>query len=112
MEMEKQELNIADLIIIKYSLKTIIDIFGDEDESIVYDDLYQKVSLIIESKKTELQLSENTEMWKEIKPLLDKLENNCNSAYQNSKYIAHAKEDLIKIYTTSFKELVKNEKEF
>lgn len=104
-----EQLNITDLIHLKWAIKIKLHLYGDE--SIVDNDLYQKLSFLYEEEKTRFQL-EKPAISKEAKIYLDESEATYKQQYEALLEREKVINDLIKINNTSFEEWENNGKKF
>jgi len=99
----QEQLNITDLLHLKWSLKKKHELDDVDDVLLANDRLYQKVSFLVEEEKTRLQI-EDPKRWEEIHPLLNELDylhkQQCNYIVERMKAV----DEIIKINNEIFRD--------
>lgn len=109
---KKVKLNIDDLLHLKWAVKNIIELYGDEEENITNDALYQKLSYLYEEEEVSLQLETDPEKWKKAKACLDKIDSLSRQQHEALVEREKAMNEILEIHKMSFEEWKSNKKSF
>lgn len=110
--METEIFNLTELIEFKWSMKIITEQFGEDQEKMVNDKLYQKVSYLCEVEREKMKSSMDTEQWKAYSKMIADIELSWKLQFEAAVRVKESIKMIAKINGTSFETWKENNKSF